>query len=54
MDIKIPRIRIIRPQHYEIVVEKIVMQWLKISFYLSPLAVWKIYELIKPLIEGIK
>lgn len=53
MDIKIPRVRFIRPQHVEHVAEGIIKTWLYVCFWISPFAVWKIYELIKPLIKGL-
>ena len=57
MDIKIPRVRIIRPQHIEDVTENIIKRYLTLCFWLSwsiPLGVWKIYDLISPLIISIK
>jgi hypothetical protein len=38
-------------QIYTIAVQDIVKTWLKISFWISPLAVWKIYDLIEPYIK---
>ena len=54
MDIKWPRVRIIRPQHANLVAEEIIKKYLHIAFYVSFFGWWKIYELIKPLIEGMK
>ena len=34
--------------------EEVIISWLKISLPLSFFGCWKIYELSKPLIEGIK
>jgi len=56
MDIKIPKIKIkiLRPQEqYRIAVEDIIKQYLKLSFWLSPLAFWKLYEIIKPYMDMI-
>ena len=47
MNIKIPRIRIVRPQHVDVVTEVIIKNYLKLAFYISPLALWKAYELLE-------
>jgi hypothetical protein len=48
MDIKIPRVRIIRPQHVDMIAEDILKKYLSLAFWVSPFAFWKIWELIKP------
>ena len=51
--IKLPRIHIIRPKHYNDVSEEIIKSYLKLSFLISPLALWKAWELIKLLINNL-
>lgn len=46
MNIKVPKLRIIRPAEYQIAAESIIRTWVKASFWLSPLAVWKGIELL--------
>lgn len=59
MDIKIPSIKIIRPQELEIIAENVIKQCLIMCFWSSFVTIpasffgfWKIYELIKPYLEG--
>lgn len=54
MDIKIPRWRIIRPQHVEQVGENIVRQLLKVNFWVGFIGWWTIWQWIKPYLELIK
>ncbi len=48
MEIKLKKIKIrfIRADHYTLVAEELVKTWLKIAFFISPFAIWKLYELI--------
>ena len=51
MDIKVPKFRIVRPQHASIVAEELVKGYLKWAVIISPLAFWKIWDLIKGFIK---
>jgi hypothetical protein len=49
MNIKIPKLRVVRPQHYTVVTEGIIKQFLYVCFWLSwliPFGAWKAYDLI--------
>lgn len=49
---KIPYIQLIPHNQYSGAVETIVKQLLVVSFYISPFAWWKLYDLVSPLIEA--
>lgn len=38
--------KFIRPQHFDVVSEDIIKQYLKVVFWLSPLMWWKLYEIL--------
>ncbi len=52
MEIKWPRVRIIRPQHVEIVTELIVRQLLLVNFWVGFIGWYQICKWIKPYIGG--
>jgi hypothetical protein len=47
MDIKIPKIRVVRQQHVESVMEDMVKMILKVNFWVGFLGWYKVYEVLK-------
>lgn len=54
MEIKWPRIKLIRPQHVDYVTDDLIRSCLKWGFFLGLWKAWELLQLLKPLIEGIK
>lgn len=47
MDIKIPKIKIIRTHNIVSAAEEFVQKYLIISAFISPFAIWKLLELVQ-------
>lgn len=54
MEIKIPRIKIVRPQQYELLAEVIVKDYLRVAFYISFIGWYQIWKWIEPYLELLK
>ena len=54
MKLRIPKfkVEIVRPRKlYPIVLDDLIIKYIKFAVYTSPLAFWKLYELARPLLD---